>query len=88
MFPKSHKFSVFNSLLHRLENVHLTKEKYKEELNKILEIAFLNRYEQNLIFKLLIKQKNKKLLKLKTTLIADNGKRTKIYTSLTFRPEI
>ena len=86
--PKLHKLSAFNSLLYRLENIPLSKEKYKEELNKILEIAVLNGYEQKLIFKLLRTQKNRKLLKLKTTLVADIGKKNKIYTSLTFHPEI
>ena len=65
----------------------MTKENYKDELKNILEIAKTNGYEKSIIFKILRKQKNKKLIKSITTLNSIKEKKI-TFARITYHPEI
>lgn len=68
MCPNNHKHAVFHSLIHRLINVPLSKEKYIIEYNKIINIAKINGYDKNLIQKIHSKHTQKNIIKHSTSL--------------------
>ena len=58
----------FHFLTHRLVNFPLSKERFKNEMNRIKNIAKNNGYQEKLVEKLVNRHKYKKLLKDITTL--------------------
>ena len=57
--PFLQKLSTFNSLIHRLINLPITKLNYKKELRYIEEMAAKNGFNLKTIHKLIRKQKSK-----------------------------
>ena len=57
--PFQQKLSTFNSLIHRLITLPITKPNYKKELRYIEEMAVKNGFNLKTIHKLIRKQKSK-----------------------------
>ena len=66
--PLAHKWANYRFLLHRLNNIPLTKKNYKTELNTILDIAKFNNFPTNQVLKLNKSIKNRTTLSEHTTL--------------------
>lgn len=66
-----HKEAAFHSMIHRLVNVPMKEENFKEELKYIKETAKINGYKEDMINNILKKHSRKKYLKDVTTLNND-----------------
>lgn len=62
--PYTHKLAAYNSLVHRLLNIPLSKENYEKELNIIKQIAINNGYKPDLIDNIVDKKLHKKAINL------------------------
>lgn len=76
----SHKQAAFHAMIHRLVNIPLSPDYYREEENKIKQIARVNGYSSKMIDNLIKSHTRKKYLKYITTLqpIETQEKRFKI----------
>ena len=66
--PMQQKLSTFHSLIHRLQKIPLTKEKYNKELNYIKNLAIKNGYNTDMINNLIKKSERKEELRKLTAL--------------------
>jgi hypothetical protein len=66
--PTAHKLASFNSLIHRLISIPLSKTNFQRELQTIKYIAIKNGYQESTIDKLLKKKRKKQALNLNTSL--------------------
>lgn len=66
--PKQHKIAAFHSMVHRMENIPLSKPNYEKEKAKIIEIASVNGFDRKIIDKLIKTAKRKKSRRDITTL--------------------
>lgn len=70
---QSHKYAAFNSMIHRLVNVPLSKELFDKEWNYILKTADLNGYTQTSMERLLKRHRRKLLTRDSTSFVSDNN---------------
>ncbi|XP_050524101.1 uncharacterized protein LOC126895864 [Daktulosphaira vitifoliae] len=82
-----HKLSAFNSMVYRLINIPMNKIDYDKELVVIKEIAKFNGYNENIILKLVRKQKWKKERRAASTLSSE-GEQKVIRSPILFYPGI
>ena len=81
--PYTHKISAFNSFIHRLLNIPLSKENFNKELNIIKQMAVNNGYQANMIDTIIHKKQHKKAISLvyPSSKFKDNsGYKTLTYT--------
>lgn len=66
--PPAQKRAVFNSLIHRLFNSHLSQDNFNKEVKVIKDIATFNGYKTSLIDNMVCKKRKRLLKESKTTL--------------------
>lgn len=64
----NHKFAAFSSMIHRMLSVPLSEENLRKEELKIKEIARFNGFDPNIINRMIINQKRKKIVSDASTL--------------------
>lgn len=74
--PHQYKYSAYESMLHRLYNMPITKESFECERKYIFHTAKLNGYEEEEIERLEKKHKNREKIKEITTLSHQNENKT------------
>lgn len=62
--PITHKLSAYESMIHRLINIPMSKDNFELEKNRILTIALNNGYSTDMVNNILTKQQKSKILSL------------------------
>lgn len=68
----SHKHAAFNSMIYRLVNLPLNRERFIREWEYIVKVADLNGFHESLMLRLLERHQRKLLLHNTTSFVADN----------------
>lgn len=85
--PYSHKISAYNSFIHRLiNNIPLSEENYRKELNIIKQIAVNNGYQTKMIDQIITRKQYNKAIRLAYP--NSESKTNIVYKTLTYNGKI